>query len=72
MKPKRITEAEYNEILHANTWEKSKGLYWFTSVNSYKENVWVGCDNSTGAMWTESFESKSMCIQWLNDKTIEA
>ena len=68
--PQEITEQTYNKMLHSDNWNACPGDYYFQSEKSATgEKVWVGCDNSTGDMWTEDFPSKKACINWLTDKS---
>jgi len=30
-------------------------------------DVWVGCDNTTGDCWVEEFQTEEEVIAWLND-----
>lgn len=50
-------------ILNPKAYEKN--LFWHYDENSGK---YVGIDNTTGEAWTEDFDTKQECFDWLNGK----
>ena len=40
------------------------GKYWITDVNG----KFIGIDNSKGEAWTEEFDTKQECLDWLEGK----
>lgn len=34
----------------------------------YEDDRYVGIDNRTGDAWTEEFDTKEKCIDWLNGR----
>jgi hypothetical protein len=59
---KRVTNIEADKIIETR---KPVGLFYVQT-----EKRTIGIDNSTGEAWTEEFETKEKCIEWLEDTDI--
>lgn len=48
-----------------------KGRFYTDYHNDCSGEVqWLACDNSTGEAWTEDFDTKVMCLSWLDRKLV--
>jgi hypothetical protein len=61
---KEISEADARSIILNR---KPLGTFWLK-----EKNLYVGIDNDTGDAWTESFDTKEQCVEWLLNKSVVA
>lgn len=66
---KEINDKEFDALLESGSKGKYEpaGLFIKIAENKSGNAVYIGIDNSTGNAWTEEFNSRKTCLEWLNE-----
>ena len=62
---KKITAQAMKAIV--DLWLESEDLAPVGMFYCIDNDIWVGCDNSSGDCWVEEFKTEEDVINWLNE-----